>query len=152
MVTNNDSTTAILRPLCRDGISKTHGNNQEQMVSMEEASQREVSSGGTVNDDVCDNDCLTIFNEQQQPKQQQQEHSTTDEYCVLAFYQIFTNIHTEAVCVNLEDSEEDIRTMEQQWKNALESNLRSYEARGTIRISTSEGMNGTICFLSAHRK
>jgi predicted sulfurtransferase len=151
MVTNNDSTTAILRPLRQDGISKTHGNNPEQMVSMEEASQRVVSSGSTVNDDVCDNDCATIVNEQQRPKQQQQQHSTTDEYCVLAFYQFFTNIHTEAVCVNLEDSEEDIRTMEQQWKNALESNLRSYEARGTIRISTSEGMNGTICFLSAHR-
>jgi hypothetical protein len=150
MVTNNDSVTAILRPLSRDSISKTHGNNPEQMVSMEVASQRVVSLGSTVNCDVCDNDCSTIVNEQQQPKQQQ--HSTTDEYCVLAFYQFFTNIHAEAVCVNLEDSEEDIRTMEQQWKNALESNLRSYEARGTIRISTSEGMNGTICFLSAHRK
>jgi predicted nucleic acid-binding Zn ribbon protein len=148
MVTNNDSATAILRPLRQDGISKAHGNNPEQMFSMV------VSSGITVNDDVCDNDCSTIVNEQQRPKQQQQQqqHSTADEYCVLAFYQFFTNIHTEAVCVNLEDREGDIRTTEQQWKNALESNLRSYEARGTIRISTSEGMNGTICFLSAHRK
>jgi predicted sulfurtransferase len=48
---------------------------------------------------------------------------------------------------NLEDT---LLQIEREWRDDMESVLRSYHAYGMIRISIQEGMNGTICFPTQH--
>jgi UPF0176 protein len=52
-------------------------------------------------------------------------------YCVLAFYQFFIL---------------PLQMDAQIWRQELDVTLRTFQARGAIRISIQEGMNGTICF------
>ena len=78
------------------------------------------------------------------------------DYCVFAFYQFFdkTAIVNESVNDDISNTEEDdvsIRQrIEREWRDEMESVLRSYHTYGMIRISIQEGMNGTICFPTQH--
>jgi predicted sulfurtransferase len=73
-----------------------------------------------------------------------------NDYCVLAFYQFFARteiIKDDDDASNLEDT---LLQIEREWKDDMESGLRSYHTYGMIRISIQEGMNGTICFPTQH--
>ena len=94
-------------------------------------------------------------------KLQQQQVVEQNDYCVLAFYQFFSpkteivndnnnNNDNDAVGVSNHTDIEDLSIIERQWRDDIDSKLRSYHTYGMIRISIYEGMNGTICFPTSH--
>jgi UPF0176 protein len=73
------------------------------------------------------------------PMKEETEETPVDRpsYCVLAFYQFFV---------------EPLEMDPLSWRQQMEATLRSFLARGAIRISIQEGMNGTICFPRQHQE
>ena len=91
-----------------------------------------------------------------------QDQVVRNECCVLAFYQFFSRAVTvsdddesntsKEVGVDADEKTTTTRLsmIERQWRDDIESVLRSYRTYGMIRISIHEGMNGTICFPTQH--
>jgi predicted sulfurtransferase len=87
------------------------------------------------------------------------EEEVEQQYCVLAFYQFFSHHYDDITTTTTTtmNASHDVsssllllKQMERQWRDEMETFLRTYHTYGMIRLSIYEGMNGTICFPTQH--